>query len=331
MPNKTAFVTGGTGFIGFNLVEHLSRSGWDVIALHRPNSRLTQLKKHPVRLVQAEIEDPASLERVMPENVDAVFHVAGDVSLWSGHRDRQWRTNVEGTRNMVAAALAKRAKKFVHTSTVSVYGMQTEPFDETAPKLGRDSFYYQRSKTAAEDEVAKGIERGLDAVFLNPANVIGPHDWSTWSRFIRLAANRQLFRIPPGRACYADVGAVVRAHVAAAEKGQTGHNYLLGGHDKSYAEIVRMVCEILGTPPNTMVGRARVLRFAGRASEWMSKITGKEPRISEESAAMVNASIICRSDKAIRELGYQVVPVETMLKSCIDWMIAEELLTPPPH
>lgn len=331
MPNKTAFVTGGTGFIGFNLVEHLSRSGWDVIALHRPNSRLTQLKKHPVRLVQAEIEDPASLERVMPENVDAVFHVAGDVSLWSGHRDRQWRTNVEGTRNMVAAALAKRAKKFVHTSTVSVYGMQTEPFDETAPKLGRDSFYYQRSKTAAEDEVAKGIERGLDAVFLNPANVIGPHDWSTWSRFIRLAANRQLFRIPPGRACYADVGAVVRAHVAAAEKGQTGHNYLLGGHDKSYAEIVRMVCEILGTPPNTMVGRARVLRFAGRASEWMSKITGKEPRISEESAVMVNASIICRSDKAIRELGYQVVPVETMLKSCIDWMIAEELLTPPPH
>lgn len=331
MPNKTAFVTGGTGFIGFNLVEHLSRSGWGVIALHRPNSRLTQLKKHPVRLVQAEIEDPASLERVMPENVDAVFHVAGDVSLWSGHRDRQWRTNVEGTRNMVAAALAKRAKKFVHTSTVSVYGMQTEPFDETAPKLGRDSFYYQRSKTAAEDEVAKGIERGLDAVFLNPANVIGPHDWSTWSRFIRLAANRQLFRIPPGRACYADVGAVVRAHVAAAEKGQTGHNYLLGGHDKSYAEIVRMVCEILGTPPNTMVGRARVLRFAGRASEWMSKITGKEPRISEESAVMVNASIICRSDKAIRELGYQVVPVETMLKSCIDWMIAEELLTPPPH
>ena len=66
MPNKTAFVTGGTGFIGFNLVEHLSRSGWDVIALHRPNSRLTQLKKHPVRLAQAEIEDPALLERVKP-------------------------------------------------------------------------------------------------------------------------------------------------------------------------------------------------------------------------------------------------------------------------
>ena len=146
MPNKTAFVTGGTGFIGVNLIEHLSRSGWDVVALHRPDSRLTQLKKHPMRLVEGEIEDADSLERAMPEDLDAVFHVAGDVSLWSGHRERQWRTNVEGTRNMVAAALAKRAKKFIHTSTVSVYGMQTEPFDETAPKLGRDSFYYQTIK-----------------------------------------------------------------------------------------------------------------------------------------------------------------------------------------
>ena len=130
---------------------------------------------------------------------------------------------------MVAAALAKRAKKFVHTSTTSVYGMQPQPFDETAPKLGKDVLNYQRSKTAAEEEVARGIAEGLDAVMLNPANVIGRYDWSTWSQFIRLAANRKLFRIPPGRACYADVNAVVRAHVAAVDKGRTGENYLLGG------------------------------------------------------------------------------------------------------
>ncbi len=329
MPTKTAFVTGGTGFIGLNLIEHLAQSGWEVTALHRPHSRLTELKKFPVRLVQGEIEDRHSLEHAMPEGVDAVFHVAGDVSLWSGHRERQWRTNVEGTRNMVATALAKRAGKFIHTSTISVYGMQPEPFDETAPKLGRDTLNYQRSKTAAEDEVAKGIDQGLDAVILNPANVIGRYDWSTWSRFIRLAANRQLFRIPPGRACYADVGAVVRAHAAAAEMGQTGHNYLLGGPDASYADIARMVCELVGTAPNTAVGRPVVLKLAGHVSEWTSKLTGKEPRISEEAATMLSASIICRSDKAIRELGYEISPIEITLKSCIDWMIAQKLLTRP--
>jgi dihydroflavonol-4-reductase len=326
MPNKIAFVTGGTGFIGLNLVEHLTQSGWDVVALHRPNSRLTHLQKYPVRLVEGAIEDAASLERAMPEDVDAVFHVAGDVSLWSGHKQRQWQTNVEGTRNMVATALARRSRKFVHTSSTAVYGIPPKPFDETSPKLGKDSFNYQHSKTAAEEEVAKGIAQGLDAVFLNPANVIGRYDWSTWSQFIRLAANRQLPRIPPGRACYADVRAVVRAHLAAAEMGRTGHNYILGGTEASYAEIVQMVGKLLGQPTDTGVGRPFVLRGAGRVSEWISMITGREPMISAESAAIVSANIICRSDKAVRELGYQPASLESMFRDCIDWMIAEDLI-----
>jgi nucleoside-diphosphate-sugar epimerase len=328
MPSKTAFVTGGTGFIGLNLVERLTQSGWSVVALHRPNSRLTHLQKHPVRLVEGAIEDAASLERAMPEDVNAVFHVAGDVSLWAGHKQRQWRTNVEGTRNMVATALAKRSRKFVHTSSTAVYGIPPKPFDETSPKLGKDGFNYQNSKAAAEDEVAKGITQGLDAVFLNPANVIGRYDWSTWSQFIRLAANRQLLRIPPGRACFADVGAVVQAHLAAAEKGRTGHNYILGGTEASYAEIVQMVGKLLGQPTNTGVGRPFVLRLAGRVSERLSMITGKEPRISPESAAIVCGRIVCRSDKAMRELDYQPASLETMLKECIDWMIAEDLIRP---
>ena len=328
MPNKTAFVTGGTGFIGLNLVEHLTQSGWDVIALHRPNSRLTSLQKYPVRLVEGAIEGAASLERAMPEDVDAVFHVAGDVSLWSGHKQRQWRTNVEGTRNMVATALAKRSRKFVHTSSTAVYGIPAEPFDETSPKLGKDSFNYQHSKTAAEEEVAKGIEQGLDAVLLNPANVIGRYDWSTWSQFIRLAANRQLLRIPPGRACYCDVGAVVGAHLAAVDKGRTGHNYILGGTEASYAEIVQMVDKMLDQPTNTGVGRPAVLRLAGRVAERISMLTGKEPRISAESAAIVCGHIVCRSDKAMRELDYQPASLETMFRDCIDWMIAEDLIRP---
>ncbi|MBK5196680.1 MAG: NAD-dependent epimerase/dehydratase family protein [Methyloceanibacter sp.] len=328
MPNKTAFVTGGTGFIGLNLIELLTKSGWDVIALHRPNSRLTELQKYPVHLVEGEIEDAASLERAVPENVDAVFHVAGDVSLWSGHKERQWRTNVDGTRNMVATALAKRSRKFVHTSSTAVYGIQSGPFDETSPKLGKDSLNYQKSKTMAEEEVQKGIAQGLDAVLLNPANVIGRYDWSTWSQFIRLAANRQLFRIPPGRACYADVGAVARAHLAAAEKGRTGHNYILGGTEASYAEIVQLVGQLLGQPTNASVGRSLVLRLAGRVAERISMITGKEPMISAESAAIVCANIICRSDKAARELDYQPASLETMFRDCIDWMIAEDLIRP---
>jgi len=328
VPNKTAFVTGGTGFIGLNLVEHLTQSGWDVVALHRPSSRLMHLRKFPVRLAEGSVEDRASLDRAMPADVDVVFHVAGDLSQWSGHRNRQWRTNVEGTRNMVETALAKRSRKFVHTSSVSAYGFQPEPFDEMAPKLGIGSFSYQHSKAMAEEEVLKGVDQGLDAVILNPTNVIGRYDWGTWSRFIRLAANGRLFRIPPGSACYCDVGAVVRAHVAAAERGRTGHNYLLGGDVASYANVVRIVGDTVGRRCTARVGRPIVLRIAGRVSEWASMVTGKEPMISPESAAMLNAHVVCRSDKAERELDYRPVSVEAMLKECIDWMIEQKLLRP---
>ena len=132
MPNKTAFVTGGTGLIGLNLIEHLTQSSWDVTALHRPNSRLTQLQKYPVRLVEGAIEDVSSLERVMPEDLDAVFHVAGDTSQWSGHKQRQWQTNVEGTHNMVTMALAKRSKDlFIHRRVAST---AFQPNPSTRPR-----------------------------------------------------------------------------------------------------------------------------------------------------------------------------------------------------
>lgn len=326
MPSKTAFVTGGTGFIGLNLIEHLVRSDWTVTALHRPESRLTQLQNYPVRLVEGTIEDFNSLERAMPEELDAVFHVAGDTSMWPGHLQRQWRTNVDGTRNVVTAALTKRTKKFIHTSTSGVYGLPKEPFDETAPKLGKGGFNYQHSKVMAEEEVSAGIARGLDAVILNPANVIGRYDWNSWSQFIRRAADRQLLLIPPGSHCYCDVGAVVRAHVTAAEKGRTGHNYILGGTPASYAEIVQMVGKILGCSTNRRVGRPSGMRLAGRMLDRVSLITRREPMITRESAAYLSANINCRSDKAIRELDYRPASIELMLQECIDWMITEKLI-----
>jgi dihydroflavonol-4-reductase len=89
-----------------------------------------------------------------------------------------------------------------------------------------------------------------------------------------------------------------------------------------------MVGKLLGQPTNTAVGRAVVLRLAGRVMERISAITGKEPMISEESAAIVTANIVCRSDKAMHELGYRPAPIETMLKDCIDWMVAENLIGP---
>jgi dihydroflavonol-4-reductase len=323
-PKKTAFVTGANGFLGLNLVKELTASGWEVVALHRATSDLTYLRRFPVRLVEGSIEDPDSLERAMPEGVDVVFHVAADVTFWSRHKARQTRTNVDGTRHVVAIAQKRRARKLVHTSTTSVYGFGASSFDETAPHLGRDSwFHYMKTKVQAEDEVRHGIALGLDAVFLEPANIIGPYDLNNWSKLIRLAAEGKLPRLPPGRASFCHSIAVVRAHIAAAERGRTGENYILGGADASYADVVRLIGEIIGRPVTVGTVPPRLLRAAGRVLGLVSRFTGKEPLVTPESAAFLSADLTCRSDKAVRELGYQPMPLRAMLEDCYRWMVAE--------
>src|SRR4029078_5608688 len=125
----TAFVTGATGLLGLNLGDHLTRLGWEVVALHRATSDVTDLGPFPVLRAEGALEDRASLIRAMPEGVDVVFHTAADVTFWPRHRARQTRTNVAGARNVGAAALERKAKKLVHTSTTSVYGFARPPFD----------------------------------------------------------------------------------------------------------------------------------------------------------------------------------------------------------
>src|SRR5207244_2429844 len=112
----------------------------------------------------------------------------------------------------------------------------------TAPHLGRGSwFHYMHTKALAEEEVRAGIGRGLDAVFLNPANIIGPYDRHNWARLILLAAAGKLPTIPPGRGSFCHATEVARAHLAAAERGRTGENYILAGADASFADVFRTI------------------------------------------------------------------------------------------
>ena len=323
----TAFVTGATGFLGLNLVRLLTEQGWAVTALHRPSSILTYLKRFPATLASGTIEEAASVEQAMPEGLDAVFHVAGDVSFWSGHRARQTRTNVEGTRNVLAAARRKGAGRFLHTSSVVVYGIQPGEFDETAPHLGRGSAVnYMHTKTLAEEEVQKAVGLGLDAVILNPANIVGPYDQSNWARLFRLVAEDRLPGIPPGEAPFCHVAEVAKAHVAAFAHGRTGENYILGGTQATYVQAFQVVGKLLGRKVADRPIPAPALRLVGWLSDLGSQVTHREPDMTPEMAQMLSLTLRCRSDKAARELEYKSVPLETMFADCYQWLKAEGLV-----
>lgn len=323
---KTAFVTGATGFLGLNLVQQLVEDGWQVTALHRASSNLTYLRRFPVTLAVGTVEDPASLQAAMPANVDAVFHAAGDVSFWRGHNARQRRVNIDGTRHVLDAARQVGAKKFVHTSSIAAYGLPHGPFDETAPLAAGGSWIgYIDSKARGEEEVHKAIAAGLDAVILNPANIVGPYDTAHWGQLFALIAEDKLPGIPPGRAPFCHVHAVARAHITAVTEGRTGENYILGGPLATYAQAFAVVGDLLGHPVKARPLPASVLKLAACLSEVRALPTRTEPALTREMAALLSADIQAQSGKAAREMGYESPSLETMFSDCHDWLVAEGL------
>lgn len=325
----TAFVTGATGFVGLNLVEQLVAAGWDVTALHRPSSDLTRLRRFPVRLVEGDLGDPDALERAVPPEVGAVFHVAGNTSMWRRAAARQTRDNVTGTANMVAAALAARARRFVFTSSWNAWGwvLGAEALSEEMPQRGRDSWIpYDRSKALAEEEVRKGMARGLAAVILNPAHIVGRYDAHNWARMIRLVHQRRLPGVPPGAGTFCHAEQVALAHIAAAGRGRVGENYLLGGADATFLEMVRIIGELAGRKVPQRALPAPLVKALARIYAVRGALAGREPDLTPESAALVTARVRVASRKAETELGYQAVPLRRMLEDSYRWLGQEGLL-----
>jgi dihydroflavonol-4-reductase len=324
---RTAFVTGATGFVGLNLVEALLAEGWRVIALHRAGSDLTYLQRMNAERATGDVTDRESVLRALPEGVDAVYHVAGDTNLWSRRNAAQDRINVEGTRNMVAAALARRARRFLHTSSISAWGMQRGRLDERTPQLGKYSkVNYNRSKHLAEEAVRAGIARGLDAVILSPGAILGPYDTRNYARIVKMVAAGTLPGVPPGALPFCDVREVAKAHVAAFERGARGENYLLGGTDATFLELVREIGAAIGRPVPARATPPWVLHAMGAIGALRGALSGIEPRLTPETARQATRQLTCDCSTAMRELGYRAVPLREMVGGCVSWLAAEGLL-----
>lgn len=326
---RTAFVTGGTGFLGRHVVEQLVQAGWRVVALHRASSDVRALKSYGVTLAEGSITDHDSLVRAMPEVPDAVFHIAGNTSLWSGGNAEQTRDNVDGTRFVVETAIAKKARRLVHTSSVSSWGeVHESPFDETTPQHGGESWVnYERTKYLGELEVLKGVARGLHACIMCPGHIVGRYDASNWARLIMLTAKEKLPGVPPGKGTWAEAREVAKAHIAALEAGRDGERYLLGGAHATYLDAIQIVARMAGVKEPTRVTPGWMLRALGRVSQWGSYFTRKAPTVTPELAAgTARPPHLFKSDKAIRELGYRAVSLEEMFRDAYEWLRSEKLV-----
>jgi len=321
---RAAFVTGATGFVGLNLVKELMIRGWDVTALHRPSSDLKLLKRFRPKLAVGTLSDTQSLKAAIPQNTDTIFHVAGNTNMWRGGNAEQTRDNVDGTRHVVEAALAKRVRRLVVTSSISAYGpVDGEITEETQSLAANSSVNYQRTKWQAQELARAATAKGLEVVIMQPGAIMGPYDIGSWSRLFVMVRDGKLPGVPPSLLTFTHVREVVAAHIAAADKGQNGGSYLLGGENKTILELVREISALVGKPAPAKETSLALLRVIAAVGDVASRFTGKAPPITPEMASSMSRRVSTASAKAHRELGYKVIPLKDMVKDCYDWMAAE--------
>jgi dihydroflavonol-4-reductase len=320
---KPVLVTGASGFLGWHVARVLIERGYSVRALVRPGSRVAEL---PVEEVTGDLREPGSLERAVA-GCGFVFHVAADYRLWVRRPAEMYRSNLDGTRNLLEAARRAGAERVVYTSTVGCIGIPNDgPGDEDTPvTLGDMAGDYKRSKFLAEQAALEFARSGFPVVIVNPTAPVGDHDVKptpTGQIVADFLQGRMPAFIDTGLNIV-DVRDVAQGHLEALEHGCVGERYILGSENLTLAKILQLLAGITGRKAPAMKLPYAVAYCAGICSTAWAEVTGAPPRVPIDAVRMARKKMWVRHAKARRELGFDPGPAEGALRRAVQWFTAE--------
>lgn len=312
-------VTGATGLLGNNVVRKLVGEGESVRVLTRDRRHSPPLDGLPIERVLGDVRNAAAVSAAC-EGIDVVIHAAGHVHLGWSQLDVHRQINVEGTRNIAAAARAAGAK-LIHVSSVNALGLGRldAPADEDSALPGIVEIPYVVTKREAERVVLDEVGRGLWAAFVHPGLVLGPWDWKPSSGKMFLAVVRFAPWAPVGAVTTSDARDVAAGAIAAAARGTSGRHYILGGHNLSYWRLWQAMARTAGKRgpilPMGPLFRGGVLPFL-----WLRyALTGHESDGNAAALAMGKQQHCFSSRRAVTELGYSIRPLEETLHDSWHW------------
>lgn len=325
-----ALVTGGTGFVGANLVRELLADGQSVRVLVRKGGARGALDGLAVGLAEGDLTDAGSL-RLALRGVRALYHVAADYRLWVPDPGALYRTNVEGTRALLQAALDEKIERVVYTSSVGALGIPKDGrpgTEETPVMLDEMVGHYKRSKFLAERVAEEFAAKGLPLVIVNPSTPVGPWDVKptpTGQMIVDFLRGKMFGYLETGLNVV-HVRDVARGHILAAELGRVGEKYILGNQNLSLKEIFENLARLAGRSAPRLRIPYGVAFAAALCAEGWARLSRRPPRIALTGVQMAKKRMYFSPEKAVRELKLPQTPVEQALQDAVDWFRAHSMV-----
>jgi dihydroflavonol-4-reductase len=316
-------VTGGTGFVGRAVVEELLAAGREVRVLAR-NPEHPALAGLAVDVAVGDLRDRESLTRALTDCTH-LFHVAADYRLWVPDAATMYTINVEGTRQLLNAALSHDLARVVYTSTVGTLGNRgdgTPGTEDTPVSLDDMVGHYKRSKFLAEAVALDFARQGLPLVVVNPSTPVGPWDsrpTPTGQMIVDFLKRRMPAYLETGLNLV-HVRDVARGHLLAEEKGRIGEKYILGHENLSLSQIFQLLADLSGLPaPKIRLPYWPVLGLAYLDEFFATYIRRRPPRMPVAAIRMAKKYMYFDNRKAIQYLGLTLTPVRQALAEAVIW------------
>ncbi|MGH9465136.1 MAG: hopanoid-associated sugar epimerase [Thermoanaerobaculia bacterium] len=318
-----AFLTGASGFIGGHVLRALEAEGTEVRCLVRAQSSRRNLAGSRAEVIEGDLTDPTVVRQAL-DGCDQVFHVAADYRLFARRPDEIYASNVEGTRNVLAASIDAGVERIVYTSTVGTLGPLPGDVaaDETSPVTLADMVgHYKKSKYQAKQVARQYAAAGGPIVIVHPSAPVGEADWkpTQTGRIVVDFLRRRLPATVDTGLNLVDVRDVAAGHLLAAAKGRLGEEYILGHRNMTLREILATLADITGLPAPRFELPHWIPLGVAAVDTAISRVLPREPWLPLEAVQLSRHKMYFDPSKAVRELGLPQTPVEEALRRAVDW------------
>jgi nucleoside-diphosphate-sugar epimerase len=303
------FVTGGTGFIGGEVVRQLRRRGEEVVCLVRSPEKAGKLKELGCELASGDLGDEAAIRAGM-QGCDAVIHAAAmyEVGIPAKQRPAMWDANVAGTRRVMEAAREEKVPRIVYVSTVGIFGNTHKQVVDESYKNPETDFtsYYEETKLEAHKVVQGMIDEGLPAIIVQPGGVYGPGDTSQVADLLEqfFAGKLPLLPFPELGICMTHVEDIAGGILLALDKGKLGETYVISGPATTMREAIETVAKVSGRKAPKRDLPTALMKMMIPFGPVVGKVMGQPPNLRELISSGDGVTFWASYDKAARELGY---------------------------